>query len=103
MNLPDHFGYSVVDRYRTSNSVELTHHDDSRSLLQHNQAFCKLIRDGVPVSCRDAQGALRHAQARVIDFREPANNRFLVVRELKVSGLRTRQLQFQPGYCGKRV
>ena len=69
--------------------AKLTHHDYSRSLLQHNQAFHKLIRDGVPVSYRDAQGALRHAQARVIDFREPANNRFLAVRELKITGPRT--------------
>lgn len=70
---------------------KLTHHDYSRSLLQHNQAFYKLVRDGVPVSYRDADGALRHAQARVIDFRNPAseNNRFLVVRELKLTGLRT--------------
>ena len=29
--------------------AKLTHHDYSRSLLQHNQAFYKLIRDGVPV------------------------------------------------------
>ena len=69
--------------------VKLTHHDYSRSLLQHNQAFYKLIRDGVPVSYRDGQGVLRHAQARVIDFREAANNRFLAVRELKITGLRT--------------
>ena len=68
---------------------KLTHHDYSRSLLQHNQAFYKLIRDGVPVSYRDAQGALRHAQARVIDFRNPGNNRFVAVRELKITGLRT--------------
>lgn len=67
----------------------LTHHDYSRSLLQHNQAFYALIRDGVPVSYRDAQGALRHAQAKVIDFRKPANNRFLAVRELVITGLRT--------------
>ena len=69
--------------------VKLTHHDYSRSLLQHNQAFYKLIRDGVPVSYRDAQGALRHAQAQVIDFRNLDNNRFLAVRELKITGLRT--------------
>ena len=68
---------------------KLIHHDYSRSLLQHNQAFYKLIRDGVPVSYRDAQGALRHAQARVIDFRNPGNNRFVAVRELKITGLRT--------------
>ncbi len=69
--------------------TKLTHHDFSRSLLQHNQAFHKLIRDGVPVSYRNAQGQLSHAQAAVIDFRNPANNRFLVVRELKLTGLRT--------------
>ena len=69
--------------------VKLTHHDYSRSLLQHNQTFSRLIRDGVPVSYRDAQGILHHTQAKVIDFRETANNRFLVVRELKVTGLRT--------------
>lgn len=68
---------------------KLVHHDYSRSSLQHNQAFYQLIRDGVPVSYHDAQGALRHAQAKVIDFREASNNRFLVVRELKISGLRT--------------
>ena len=69
--------------------TKLTHHDFSRSLLQHNQAFHTLIRDGVPVSYRNAQGQLCHAQAAVIDFRNPANNRFLVVRELKLTGLRT--------------
>ena len=69
--------------------VKLTHHDHSRSLLQHNQAFYRLIRDGVPVSYRDGQGSLRPAQARVIDFREATNNRFLAVRELKITGLRT--------------
>jgi type I restriction enzyme R subunit len=69
--------------------TKLTHHDFSRSLLQHNQAFHALIRDGVPVSYRNAQGQLSHAQAAVIDFRSPVNNRFLVVRELKLTGLRT--------------
>ncbi len=69
--------------------AKLTHQDFSRSLLQHNQAHYKLIRDGVPVSYRDSQGQLRHAQAAVIDFRNPGNNRFLAVRELKLTGLRT--------------
>jgi type I restriction enzyme R subunit len=61
-------------------------------LLQHNQDFHKFIRDGVPVSYRDAWGVLREVRARVMDFRNPANNRFLAVRELKLTGLRT------PGY-----
>ena len=70
----------------------LTRYDFSRSLIQHNQEFHRLIRDGVPVSYRDARGDLRHAQAQVIDFRNPANNRFLAVRELKLTGRRA------PGY-----
>ena len=76
----------------------MTRHDFSRSLLQLNQEFYKFIRDGVPVSYKDAQGQLRETRARVIDFEngkgpdgEP-NNRFLAVRELKITGLRT------PGY-----
>lgn len=69
--------------------TKLTHHDHARSLPQHNQTFHKLMRDGVPVSYRDAQGQMRHAQAAVIDFRTASNNRFLAVRELKITGLRT--------------
>lgn len=68
--------------------TKLTAHDFSRSLLQHNKEFHKLIRDGVQVSYHDANGHLRHATARVIDFKNPTNNRFLAVRELKLTGRR---------------
>jgi hypothetical protein len=47
----------------------MTRHDFSRSLLQHNQEFYKFIRDGVPMSYKDAQGQLREMRARVIDFK----------------------------------
>ena len=67
----------------------LTQHDPTRSLVQHNRGFHALLRDGVPVRWRDAAGQLRQTQARVIDFRDPLNNRFLAVRELKITGLRT--------------
>ena len=67
----------------------LTLHDTTRSLVQHNRHFHALLRDGVPVRWRDAAGQLRQTQARVIDFRDPLNNRFLAVRELKITGLRT--------------
>ena len=71
--------------------AKLTHHDYSRSLLQHNQAFYKLIRDGVPVSYRDAQGpsAARAGPGDRFPQWPGHNNRFLVVRELKITGLRT--------------
>lgn len=68
----------------------LTVHDFSRSMVQHNQDFAKAIRNGVPVSWRDANGQRRDARARVIDFdNAPGANRFLAVRELKLTGLRT--------------
>src|SRR5713101_10099962 len=46
------------------------------------------MRGGVPVEWRDASGETRHAHAQVIDFRNPANNRYLAVRELKIQGVR---------------
>lgn len=72
----------------------LTRFDYSRSMLQHNMEFYRYIRDGIPVSYRDKQGQLRHANARVIDFRNEIgsdgtpNNRFMAVRELKIQGMR---------------
>jgi type I site-specific restriction-modification system R (restriction) subunit len=71
---------------------KLTRHDFSRSLLQHNQEFYSYIRDGVPVDYKDEAGKNRTGKARVIDFDHPENNRFLAVRELWISGLRS------PGY-----
>jgi type I restriction enzyme R subunit len=73
---------------------QLTQHDFSRSLLQHNRDFYRLIRDGVPVSWRDAGGQQHTERARVIDFQNRTvngvpNNRFLAVRELVITGLRS--------------
>ena len=67
---------------------KMIRHDFSRSLLQHNHEFHDFIRDGVPVDYKDDQGKPRNTRARVIDFDEVANNRFLAVRELCITGLR---------------
>jgi type I restriction enzyme, R subunit len=68
----------------------LTVHDFSRSMVQHNRDFHRLIRDGVPVLYRDAAGHRRNTRARVLDFdNKPGMNRFLAVRELTLTGLRT--------------
>ncbi len=67
---------------------KLTASDYARSMLQHNREFYGWIRDGVPVTYRDAAGNLRDDHARVIDFRDVTQNRFLAVRELKIQGLR---------------
>ena len=69
---------------------KLTVHDVSRSMVQHNREFYRLLRGGVPVQYSDAQGRLKSARARVIDFdNSPGSNRFLAVRELKLTGIRT--------------
>ena len=69
---------------------KLTVYAAGRSMVQHNRDFYRLIRDGVPVEYRDAQGRLKSARARVIDFdNAPGSNRFLAVRELKLKGLLT--------------
>ena len=69
---------------------ELTAYDVSRSTVQHNRDFCRQLRGGVPVEYRDAQGRRKSARARVIDFdNAPGSNRFLAVRELKLTGIRT--------------
>jgi len=68
--------------------AQMTRHDFSRSLLQHNQEYHSFIRDGVPVDYKDDKGQTRSTRARVIDFDVVANNRFLAVRELCITGLR---------------
>lgn len=77
-----------------ANAVEeavaaLSRYDHTRTVVQHNQAFHAMLRDGVPVHWRDERGQARQTLARVIDFADPLNNRFLAVRELKITGLRT--------------
>lgn len=68
----------------------LTVNDVSRSMVQHNREFYKMLRGGVPVLYRDAEGHPKSAHVRVIDFdNKPGSNRFLAVRELKLSGVRT--------------
>ena len=54
------------------------------SHVQHNREFFGFIRGGVPVEWQEPGGETKHALARVIDFRNAGNNRFLAVRELKI-------------------
>ena len=68
----------------------LTVYDVNRSMVQHNRDFYRLLRGGVPVKYRDAHGHLKSTRARVIDFNNTrGSNRFLAVRELKLTGIHT--------------
>ncbi len=57
------------------------------TLVENNRWFHELLTDGVPVEYKDAKsGELRGGRARLIDFDNPTNNDFLVVRQLTVQG-----------------
>ncbi|MBO5570698.1 MAG: type I restriction endonuclease subunit R, partial [Clostridia bacterium] len=56
------------------------------SLLQVNEEKFFLLRDGVPVTVRRPDGRTEQRRAMVIDFQNPAENRFLAVKEMKIHG-----------------
>jgi type I restriction enzyme R subunit len=57
------------------------------TLIENNRHFHGLLTDGVPVEYKEAKtGESRGGRARLVDFDNPANNDFLVVRQLTVQG-----------------
>ncbi|HEY3411897.1 MAG TPA: type I restriction endonuclease subunit R [Armatimonadota bacterium] len=65
---------------------QLTEASASLSLLAMNQEKYALVRDGVQVTFKDANGAVQKKRLAVLDFDDPENNRFLAVRELWIQG-----------------
>ena len=57
---------------------------EGATLEARNRAFHRLLVNGVTVEYRSDSGAIRGAQARVIDFDEPANNDWLAVNQFTV-------------------
>ena len=57
---------------------------EGADLIQRNRALHRLLVDGVTVEYRDAEGAIRGAQARVIDFDDPTGNDWLAVNQFTV-------------------
>lgn len=58
----------------------------SMTLIAANSEVYGLLRDGIPVEFDDAQGRRQQERVKVIDFNEPANNRYLAVTQLWVKG-----------------
>lgn len=56
------------------------------SLLQINEEKYFLIRDGIPVTVKRPDGKAEMKRAAVIDFKNPENNYFLAVKEMKIHG-----------------
>ena len=57
---------------------------EGADLIVHNRALHRLLVDGVTVEYRDAEGKVRGAQARAIDFDNPAANDWLAVNQFTV-------------------
>ncbi|CAG0951683.1 Type I restriction enzyme EcoR124II R protein [Burkholderiales bacterium] len=57
---------------------------EGADLIVRNRALHRLLVDGVTVEYRDADGNIRGAQARVIDFDNPAGNDWLAVNQFSV-------------------
>jgi len=58
---------------------------EGADLIQRNRALHRLLVDGVTIEYRDAEGNIRGAQARVIEFDDPANNDWLAVNQFTVA------------------
>ncbi|MDP2955404.1 MAG: type I restriction endonuclease subunit R [Longimicrobiales bacterium] len=57
---------------------------EGAELIGRNRALHRLLVDGVTVEYRDGDGNIRGAQARVIDFDDPAGNDWLAVNQFSV-------------------
>ena len=55
------------------------------ALLQSNQAFHELLLKGIPIEVEES-GTKRGSRAQLVDFTNPAKNRFLVVNQYTVIG-----------------
>jgi type I restriction enzyme R subunit len=58
---------------------------EGADLVQRNRSLHRMLRDGVTVEYRTGDGAIRGAQARVLDFDDPANNDWLAVNQFTVT------------------
>ena len=65
------------------NAVRRLTHPEGATLEARNRAFHRMVVDGVTVEYRDG-GRVRDAQARVIDFDDPANNDWQAVNQFTV-------------------
>jgi len=57
---------------------------EGAELIVRNRALHRLLVDGMTVEYPDAEGSIRGAQARVIDFDDPAGNNWLAVSQFSV-------------------
>ena len=63
---------------------KFTAHVSTASLMQINEEKYFLLRDGIPATVKRPDGRTEIRSAAVIDFKNPENNHFLAVKEMKI-------------------
>lgn len=58
----------------------------SATLMQTNEEKYLMLRDGIPILYKNADGSTEPRLAKVFNFDEPEKNHFLAVKELKIHG-----------------
>ena len=66
--------------------AELTRDRSTTSMVNANHETYKLIKDGVKAEVRDEHGSFETINIKVIDFNDPANNDFLLVSQMWITG-----------------
>ncbi len=67
---------------------ELTQDLSTKTAIGANKYIYSLLKDGVKVQFKDNNGIDTTDIVKVIDFQEPSNNEYLLVRQFKISGER---------------
>ncbi len=65
---------------------ELTRDRSAMSMVEANRQIYGLLKEGIPVSFRGRDGEERAERVWAVDWDEPANNEFLMVQQLWVTG-----------------
>ena len=76
----------MTEEYANSAVKTLCAYTASASLMQINEEKYSMLRDGIPVQIKKADGTFETRFAAVFNFSMPEKNHFLAVKELKIKG-----------------
>ncbi len=76
----------MTEEYCSSAIKMLISYTASATLMQINEEKYYMLRDGIPVQFKKADGTTDTLHAKVFNFDEPEKNYFLAVKEMKIHG-----------------
>lgn len=76
----------LTEEYCDSAIKTLLAYTSSSSLMQINREKYGMLRDGIPIKVRKADGEQEDRLIRVFNFSEPEKNHFLAIKEMKIHG-----------------